>query len=65
MNILLNINWALLRASTLIDAGDRSVDKAVQPCSVGVYIQRKETDVSRQVNTQQTQKCQIMVRTMM
>lgn len=65
MNILLNINWALLRDSTLIDAGDRSVDKAVQPCSVGAYIQRKETDVSRQVNTQQTQKCQIMVRTMM
>lgn len=46
MDILLSINRVLLRVSTLTDAGDRSVDKADKPC----YIQRKEADVSRQVN---------------
>lgn len=57
MDILLSINRVLLRVSTLTDAGDRSVDKADKPC----YIQRKEADVSRQVNKQET-KCYITVR---
>lgn len=33
-----------------MDAENRSVDKADQPCPNGLHIQRKEADVSRQVN---------------
>lgn len=33
-----------------MDAGDRSVDMADQPCPIGLYIQRKEANVNRQVN---------------
>ena len=33
-----------------MDAENRSVDKADQPCPTGLHIQRKEADVSRQVN---------------
>lgn len=33
-----------------MDAENRSVDKADQPCPIGLHIQRKEADVNRQVN---------------
>ena len=33
-----------------MDAGNSSEDKTDQPCPMGLYIQRKEADVNRQVN---------------
>lgn len=47
-----------------MDAGDRSVDIADQPCPIGLYIQRKEANVNRQVNQVVNKRCQTMVRAM-